>query len=586
MSGRKTLRSAIIAWTATGVLVAIALSAAPGMADAAPASVSVSDLGYPHGEIGYGAGPRFVFRMPVYAGVRAVRVTFDLTVAPIVDGNSPIVLSAGGYPVREVTASQLRHLQSVTADIPLSGDGATDLELTVEGYLSSAGTCGAKSHAVWMMVGPESTVQFDTADDQPAPASFFEDYRGRFAYDVDAHASPTTRDLAVTLPYWLHQMERWRTVTIVPRSSTAGAARTLVLGDYRRSLRVSKNTLYASPFGLQLLTMGGSTPLLEHPQRLDLDDFGANLRPNGLDGRDEIAIRFSLGQIGGIPDDMHAWLNVAHSALPGTERANIDVTLNGVLVNSFSVLSSSREESLDVPIDGRLVRSDNDLRVSLDDVPQRTACAIDGSGARLALMPGSALTWSAVRPAASSIGDFFNDASGDVVVLLQSPASRPAAAMLLDRLGAVNSTMSEIDVRPYEGSVPTGYDFAIVVGTAYHPEHAGGTNMTILPLLDTSYGILETVESGATPTLVLTYAGNPRIMGSLASLTSGQLSGEHADMLLFNRNGVAYVPGERADDSGQDAISRPLGVLTVAPMFGFALVAALTWISLRAGRAS
>ncbi len=579
-------------------------------------TVSFADLGYLHGTTTYGPNPHVALRLPLYPGTRDAELIANVTLSPIADARSTVVLTIDGHPVASRTEGQLRNDPTLTADLPLASVHKRFIDVAIDAYMSNGGTVctGPDPHAMWLRIDPTSMLKF-TRDPQPATvATFFDDYRGRFDVSVAGNALPSTRALGITMAYWLHQINRWRYVTAHFGTRDSAPHKTIVVGDFLDALSVSGDTLRVSPAGIQLLAARASDlmissnakigTLTQYPQEfhhISFQDMGVPTESIYDAGLYDVPIRFTLGEIGGMPNDLHFIMDLTHSSFPSQDRASVDLTLNGFVVNSFPLDPKAREESFDAPIDDRFIRASNDVRVTVNYLPGRQTCESGRPGLLLTMMPDSGLQWRAVQHTAPSISDFFNNASGRVVVLYTDGHALAAASDLLDRIGSMNDSIAWIDVRPYTGTIPDGYDYAVVVGARSRPGSYSSyidpskqtfalrtlTNRVVFRAqLNESYGVLETIDANKTPTLLFTYIGNPNIMNGLAAIDREELAEAQADVFVYSRSGVAFSAHDYIVALHTNPADNRLAILPVLPFFGLISVVALTWVSMRARKAS
>ncbi|MBV8636504.1 MAG: cellulose biosynthesis cyclic di-GMP-binding regulatory protein BcsB [Candidatus Eremiobacteraeota bacterium] len=579
-------------------------------------TVSFSDLGYLHGTTTYGPNPHVALRLPIYPGTRSAQLLARVTLSPIADSRSSVVLTIDGHPVATTSAAQLRRDPMLTAQLPLSSVHKHFIDVALDAYLSDGGSVctGPDPHAMWVRIDPSSMLKFTRDPQPPTVATFFDDYRGRFDVSIARNASPSTRALGITMAYWLHQINRWRYVTAHFGTRDPIAHKNIVVGDFIDALSVSGDTMRVSPSGIQLLAARASDlmisstarigTLTQYPQEfhhISFQDIGVLTETINDSGLYEVPIRFTLGEIGGMPNDLHLVMDLTHSSFPTEDRASIDLTLNGFMVNSFPLDARAREESFDAPIDDRFIRASNDVRVTVNYLPGRRTCESGHPGMLLTVMPDSGLQWRAVQHVAPSVSDFFNNASGRVIVLYTDAQALAAASNILDRLGSMNDSVAWIDVRPYTGTIPEGYDYAVVVGARSRPGSYSSyidpskqtfalrtlnNRVVFRAQLNESYGILETVDANKTPTLLFTYIGNPNIMNGLAAIDREELAEAQADVFVYDASGVAFSPHDYIVALHTSPADNRLAILPVLPFFGLVSIVALTWVSMRARKAS
>lgn len=274
--------------------------------------------------------------------------------------------------------------------------------------------------------------------------------------------------------------------------------------------------------------------------------------------------------------------------------------MNDTLVRSFEFHGETGIETYDVPIGRDLLRASNDLRIVPTFFYKRDGCKGNYPRMTTSLLGTSSMTWSSVDRRADSIGDFYNLASGRVVVLVGSPAMVPYAFAVLNTLGSVNTSIRELDVEPYDGSIPKGYDYAIVVAA---PDLLSGASLTLTPgaanftLADDSsgagayrasygqpFGVLE-VDTKGSPILYATYWKDATAASSIALIAPARLAEQADDVLMFNREQAAYsaFPGRLHAAAAGDPVRR---LLIPGAIAFVVLLAGLLFLTARRARSS
>jgi hypothetical protein len=213
------------------------------------------------------------------------------------------------------------------------------------------------------------------------------------------------------------------------------------------------------------------------------------------------------------------------------------------------------------------------------------------------LLGSSSFSWSAIDRRTPTVGDYFNLASGRVVLLLGSPGDLAYAFSLLDAIGSANTSIREIDVQPYGGTIPSGYDYALVVaapdklpasGLPFEPRAGDFTLAGDAPggalraEFGQPFGLLE-VDSQASPALYASYWKDPAVTAGLARIAPSVLTEQTGDVFLFDAERATYsstTPGRRVPDA-VDPLRKALPLLLVV----FAvLLALLLWLTSRRAR--
>jgi hypothetical protein len=167
-----------------------------------------------------------------------------------------------------------------------------------------------------------------------------------------------------------------------------------------------------------------------------------------------------------------------------------------------------------------------------------------------------------VRDAPETVADFLKIAHGRGVVLLD-PAFAPAAAHLVSVLASLNPSIASVDVRRFDGTIPAGYDEALVFARprelAAHfglPIHGGDAPFRIVnPLSDAglvgeaqseSAATLQVGHANGAPLLAVSYVGDPRALDLLARLTASDLQVQVGNVALATPAGItSYEVGPK-----------------------------------------
>jgi hypothetical protein len=260
------------------------------------------------------------------------------------------------------------------------------------------------------------------------------------------------------------------------------------------------------------------------------------------------AVPLSAAEIGGIPRRLRARLDLRVPASAGTTTL-VDVRFNGALIGARYLTHPGTVETLDVAIPAAFVGSSNELIVEAGS-PQAT------------LLPSSAFVWDGLRAGPETIADFLKIAHGRAIVLLD-PAFAPAAANIVGVLTAMNPSLTSLDVRAFDGTIPPGYDEALVFARprelAAHfglPIHGGDAPFRIENPLDDAVLVdddasataatLQVGHANGAPLLALSYVADPRAIDLLAHLTRDDLQVQVGNVALATPAGLtAYDVGPK-----------------------------------------
>jgi hypothetical protein len=501
-----------------------------------------------------------------------------------------------------------------TIDVPSGTRGALQLALTGRFFEKGDVCFDLDTDNFWMTVGGAGVLTANTAplDHGPFVRDFLNDYGGRIAVVAPATLGDDQRYQALRLAYYLHQSNRWRHTVVSLLERPDAGARNIVLGNFPKALEMRGNDLYANGDGVALLRRRLEALLITdrvesatsdakpsadvHEQTFD--DLGFPSQTQTGVGELPFSIPLQFARVGGMPDDLHLHLALTHTPVLPEERAYVKVMVNGTLVRSFEFRGDGGQETYDVPIGPDVLRGSNDVRIVPTYFYRHDACK--GSYPRMTatLLGTSSFSWGASNRQAESVGDFFNLASGRVVVLLGAPSDLSYAFALLDAVGTVNTEIRDIDVEPYDGTIPSGYDYAIVVAA---PERLSGMKLPLSPgasnfaLRDGTgnaayraqfaqpFGVLE-VDGKASPVLYATYWKDRSATAGLARIAPEELAEQTGEVFVFDAERATYSSVEnRPHYAAIDPLRRwlPL-VLTVF----FVLLALLLVITARRARSA
>jgi hypothetical protein len=166
-----------------------------------------------------------------------------------------------------------------------------------------------------------------------------------------------------------------------------------------------------------------------------------------------------------------------------------------------------------------------------------------------------------VERRAPTIESFLTALHGRVAVLV-TPAFTRAAFRFMNELGALNSAIVELDVARFDGSVPDGYDAAIVFAPpgALHdlglPIRPGAASFAVMNPTDgtdvlqadpaTTFALLQLGMVRGTPLLAVSYHGDARAIGGVESVRADQLATQITGVSVIDARGAtAYDIGDK-----------------------------------------
>jgi hypothetical protein len=251
-----------------------------------------------------------------------------------------------------------------------------------------------------------------------------------------------------------------------------------------------------------------------------------------------------------------------HSALPAGVAATLQVLVNGVLTGARDLGRAAATQTIDVAVPPDLVGPSNNVRVLVaTDIPAGV-CAGAASAITASLLDTSSFSWSGVRRRPSTVESFISALSGNVAVLI-APGFTPAAFHVIGEIGKLNAAIVRLDVQPWSGAVPDGYDYALVFAP---PDRLAGlqlplrTDAAAFSLVnptddrsvlraapDTPVAIAQLGLANQTPVLAFTYHGDETAaLAALAGVQADQLARQVADVTVVSGNAVTvYAVGAK-----------------------------------------
>jgi Bacterial cellulose synthase subunit len=540
---------------------------------ASTTSIPFADLGHQSDLTLVGPNPRFALFVPVYPQLRSVRIRIPLRFSPVMDRRSTVTVSVNDRIVATSTLESMGADPEVdrTIDVPVGTRGALQIAVTGRFFEKGDVCFDLDTDNFWMTVGHTGTLAVVTSPPSRTEyvRDFLRDYSGRIAIVVPANAGGDVASQALRLAYFIHQANRWRHTSVSLLGHRDPDARNIVLGVSQKALEMRGADLYASGDGVAILMRqlqellvtdsvdSAATQTAELSDRRNQTFDAMGFPSQTLTGTGELPflIPLQFGRIGGMPENLQLHLALTHTPVLPEERAFVKVMMNGTLVRSFEFRGDGGQETYDVPIGRELLLASNDLRIVPTYFYRHNACK--GSYPRMTatLLGNSSFSWDSVVRETETVGDFVNLASGRVVVLLGAPSDLHYAFSLLDGVGAVNTSIRDIDVKPYTGSIPDGYDYAIVVAapeklpTGGLPLQPSAQNFSVRDR-DTGavvytaryaqpFGVLQ-VDTRNSPTLYASYWKDPSVTAGLDRIDPAELAEQTGDVFMFDDERATY----------------------------------------------
>jgi hypothetical protein len=357
-------------------------------------------------------------------------------------------------------------------------------------------------------------------------------------------------------------------------SAPQPGARSVVLGDFPSDLAIHGHELDVTPHGVALLD-GNIDRLLITPQirnsdyspapagdkLLTIDDLGVTTRTLRGSGEMPFDIPLTYGAFGGVPKHLRLHVDLTHTPIRPADRAFVQVLVNNTLIGTYDMTGQNNVERFDVPLDVDAVSSSNVVRVVPTFFYERDGCRGNYPSFTATLANDTNFQWDGLDDRALSVGEFIRAVSGKVVVLTDDPARTADAFALVSAIGSVNAAVRSIDLQAFTGSVPSGYDYAIVIGSGDHvaplgaPLQVNGKDFTIYANdgktvryqadYSTPFGVLETTRANGTPTLVATYWKSPVALGGIAHVLPDDLAAQTDGVFVFNARQATYSDTKR-----------------------------------------
>lgn len=528
----------------------------PVPAFAMDVKVPFVELGYRDGVTVAGVAPSVTFDLPRYASLQAATLDLELHVPAMADPASTVSISVNGTNVATRSLHDIGYDARLMIPLPVPRAGSKLFAITVSGALRVAGDPCANnsSRKLFLRVGRDSALVLRTASGGTAEA-FFRDYRGT----VTVIGAPGDLQL-VAVPYRIDRLEPWHRVYAALAATPPTRGRAI---EFVANAATSRHgdVLRISPAAFAALPVPQGQSPRRRTGRVTFGDLGQRL--GSASGTGDLAFDVPLkGSItGGMPQHLAVNAVVQHSALPPGVSGTIEILVNGILVGARELDSAATTQTVGVAVPASVVGPSNSVRVLVAPEIPTPACPGAAAGMSASLLDSSTFTWSGIVRKPPSIESFITALNGRVIVLL-TPEFARAAFALLGSIGRLNSAISQLDVAAYGGSVPPGYDFAIVFAP---PDAAGDVRApirTAAPAFalvnptdnvdvfaaapDSSFALLQVGDSGGTPVLDVTYHGGPQALEALERVRAAQLATQVADVTVVSGDDVTtYDVGDK-----------------------------------------
>ena len=290
--------------------------------------------------------------IPVTNGLRSVRLHAPVTISPLVDPRSSLVVTANDVPVSTLTVRSAGRAPVIDVDVPVP-HGAQSLSIAIVGRLFVQGDICAdpRLNDLWFTVSKDSRLSVTTDDraSNDQVADFLNQYGGEF--DVVARGSgDDLRAAVVQLAYRLHQIGRWRRVNVRTAGSVSAGARGIIVGAFPADVAVRGHELDLTPRGVSLIDDRIVRSLIAPQIRsasydggpgtskiLTIDDLGVTNRTLRGTGELPFDIPLTYGAFGGVPKHLRLHVDLNHTPIHQADRAFVQVLVNNTLIGSYDM---------------------------------------------------------------------------------------------------------------------------------------------------------------------------------------------------------------------------------------------------------
>lgn len=546
------LRRRIAAGSAAAVLaMAVALPAF-----AADVTVTSIELGYRDGVTAAGVAPSVTFDLPRYASLQGARAHLELHVSQDADPSSTVSVAVNGATAYTKSLAEIGRDATIDVPLPIPPPNAQLFAVTVSGSLRVTGDPCANnsSQRLFLRLGRESALVLRTASGGTAEA-FFRDYRATMSV-----SGSLDDPQIVAVPYIIDRLEPWHRIAATYAPDPPRTGRAIALVPNAATTRTG-DVLRLSPAAFAALGVPrGQSPLRANGS-VAFGDLNQHL--GSATGTGDLAFDVPLkGSItGGIPQHLAVHADVQHSALPAGATGTVQVYVNGLLTGARDLGRDAGTQTVNVDVPQSRVGPSNSVRILVaTDIPAG-ACQGAASAITASLLDSSTFTWSGVVRRPPSIESFLTALNGRVAVLV-APEFTRTAFHLMGSIGRLNSAITQLDVKPYDGKVPDGYDFAIVFAP---PAQLDGLQLPVVPsapgftMINPTddvavfraeagdrFALLQIGDANGTPVLALTYHGSPDALASIDDVRAEQLATQIAGVSIITASGVTtYDVGEK-----------------------------------------
>ncbi len=570
-------------------------AAAPKKIDPVRASTevkvfSLEDLGYAKDIFLPGAVQDFSFYFANYKGLKRVHAEIVLKLSDVLAEDSSITVLVDNIPQFTRSVKQMGYAPTLSFEIKPSGADYT--KISVRGHLNITGDIcyDMPTGNLWMVISNKSHLRIEHERIVPNNVSNF--FRN---YESDLNTVMTSKPVgfgALPLFYYLHQLNDWKKTRLSVSDQPIPGIRNILVGNYSKDIQTEKGDLFVSEKGVRLLkksfiefyiTPSLTNSVIEEEEKvagevrfsdIGIKDFNAT----GI-GDLSFNVPFRYSFFAGIPKNLNLKLKVNHTPIPENDRAFLKVFFNGILIKGIQLTEGGNLQTYDIPIPQDLLEGGyaNNLNVVGSYSVNRGNCKGSLPQITFSVLDSSSFYYAdASREKIRSVIDVMGSLSGKVLLIADNPNLFSPGVSLMDLLGKFNKDIPRIDVVPWTGAIPEGYDFVLLL---LNPENTVALNTPlklhqgrfsiINPLTQKEvfnpeqetviqkkeiisseyrdgFGVLQTFNEGDSKVLLLSYYKELEALKFLKTFDIEKMGAAmNGNVVIFNQDIASYEIGEK-----------------------------------------
>jgi hypothetical protein len=466
-----------------------------------------------------GINSTYDFYVPSHNGLIKAKVYLKIKTPKYLRKNSLIQILVDGNPIRSLKAKGLDTIISFDV-IPKLNEQA--IKISVNGNLRMAhNICeDAFSDKTYMVISKDSQVAFYYKQHYDI-SSFIKGYRNNFCiYQLSTIPLAYYLSLINPIPSKFY----WNVNSTKTNEKYKRNCKNVIIGNETRlvnnTLFLSKKSLYAIEKGYHSLLFGKflNVERVTNPKSKKgniLSFRGLGLKTISVRGLLNLSytIPFSISQIGGMPDTIHLRLKFTHTPLHQSDRPELRIYLNNVLIKS-QYLEGFGIKQMDIKIPTNLLTYGyNSINVNLVYSPSSDKCLGSVPHSVLTIFNDSYLYWNSIERKPRTIPDFLNMLNGRVLLDIHNQDLIPIAIKLLNQLTRINKSIKYIGINNGKESKKS-YDFIITLDKPENKAFKIYNPLTNKVIYQASYQkpfIFLTLKSSKVPQLIISQYGNPDI---------------------------------------------------------------------------